>query len=221
MGRPKKSAYSDYAKAEVAAEEKKADDFNDEFLPEETVTPDSDGIDEALELNTNPETTEPEKEKSLQEIEDEAFMEEITEPPKKLTPAQRARKITELEEDIQKTTLRMSEIESIADLAKSEGFRKLVEEVKGGIHGLVDEEDVKESAKSLKALDAVLTTERLVSSFNFQFNSKKADIKKWESDIVELKAGQLTIFEGGKADEVEASNIEASTVQEKEFAAVG
>lgn len=66
MGRPKKkSAYKEYAEAEEKAEEKKADDFNGEFLPEETVTPEGDGIDEALELNTNPETASNVQEKEL------------------------------------------------------------------------------------------------------------------------------------------------------------
>lgn len=154
------------------------------------------GFTEEGDFVCEPEETEtPEPEKSLQEVEDETFMDEITENKKPLSDFERRRRILSLTGQIEDAKTRMSEIEPIVELGKSEGFRKLVEEVKGGVHSMVDEENIKDSTKGLKALDSVLTTERLVQGYNFQFNSKKTDIKQWEGDIIELKAGQQNLFD--------------------------
>lgn len=186
--------------------------------------PETDGLDEALGIQPTEETEEetetesdeePEKEKSLQEEADDEFMEDISETPVKLTLAQRTKKIAELEESIGNAKTRMSEIESIADLANSTGFRTMVEEVKKQVHGKVDEEDIKTSKDGLKVLEAVLLTEKTVNGFRFQFNEKKSSIKEWDGKIIELKAGQLSVFDGGKTDEdeVKEENEKASKVQ--------
>jgi len=141
---------------------------------------------------------------------DDKFMDDVT--PVKLTPAQREKKIVELQEDIENSKKRMEELEPIADLANSEGFRKLVEEVKTQIHKKVDEEDIKATKDGSKSFEAVLLTEKIAGGFRSQYNGIKSDIKSWEDKIVELKNGQLTIF-----DELEkVETAEEETTQELE-----
>lgn len=177
---------------------------------------------EETDEDSSEETEEPKQEKSLAEEADEEFMAGIMETPVKLTPKQREAKILKLEEDIAKTSERMQEIEVIAELAVSTGFRALVEEVKAEVHDKIDDEDIKTSKDGLKVLEAVLLTEKTVNRFRFQYNEKKASVKSWQEQIIELKAGQLTIYDGLKSseEEVAESNIEASNSQvEEELAA--
>jgi len=188
----KKTKYEKYTEAEETIENNL-----------EEITQESDGIDEALGF-----VEEPQKEKSLAEEADDEFMDTISETPKKLTAKERAKKIAELEEDIANATARMTEIEPIAELSKNAGFRVLVEEVKGSVCKSVHAEEIKEFKDGGKVLEAVLLTEKTVNRYNFAYDERKASIKGFEASIVELKAGQLTIFDGGKTDnEVEENKV--------------
>lgn len=180
--------------------------------------------DEAVELNRRPhvqddeeESEEPIKEKSLAEQADDEFMESISEVDySKLTPKQREAKIASFKFDIDQAKARMEVLEPIAALADSEGFKALIEELKREHTEDIEKQDKKESSASMKDYFAAIETEHRVNKFKFAYNDRKASISAWESQIEQLKAGQLGIFDSPQAVEEKSDSIVMDNVINEE-----
>lgn len=150
----------------------------------------------------------------LHEESNDEFENGITETPTKLTPAQSLKRQAEYRERIEKAKERLEVLEPIAELSKSTGFEKLLDEVKASIHRDVDKNDTKDAKNGIKDQDAVILVAGLVADLSSEYRGKKRDIKDWEAKIIELKGSQLSLL-----DDAQPVNEELTEEQKTELAA--